>query len=109
MSEREETIEGKSCMSGVSHTKCPYRFSHVCRLKWEQSRTHAGCSRNNNVHPYKFLWVELGLYRLMLGDLIMSYRWSAIYLWAEDISGMFMRFGFLICMVIGEQDCSQFW
>jgi hypothetical protein len=36
-----------------------------------------------------------------VGDLSRSYRWSAAYLWAEKVSKYLLRFGFLICMVIG--------
>jgi hypothetical protein len=43
------------------------------------------------------------------GDLDRLYGWSVAYLWAENISRILWRFGFLICMIIGEQGCYQFW
>jgi hypothetical protein len=41
----------------------------------------------------------------LTGDISRSYRWSATNLWVEDISRIVLRFGFLICMVIGGQVC----
>jgi hypothetical protein len=34
-------------------------------------------------------------------DVIRSYRWSGSNLWAEEVSSKLLRFGFLICMVVG--------
>jgi hypothetical protein len=70
---------------------------------------YTGCCRNNHVHPYKLFWEGEGPYMMMTGDLNRLYRWSATDLWEENISRILLRFGFLICMVIGEQGCSQFW
>jgi hypothetical protein len=81
---------------------------------------YVGCSGNNRVcmwvvvgtirctSMYNLFWVGTGPYRLT-GDVNRLYRWSTTDLWAEDISRILLRFGFLICMVIGEQGCSQFW
>jgi hypothetical protein len=46
------------------------------------------------------------MYRLT-GDVVRSYRWSATDLWAEEVSSKFLRFGFLIYMVIGGKGCPQ--
>jgi hypothetical protein len=43
----------------------------------------------------------------MTGDINMLFRTSTTNLWEEDISRDFLRFGFLICMVIGGQGCPQ--
>jgi hypothetical protein len=57
---------------------------------------------------YLIFWAGTDPYR-MTGDVSRPYRWSTIDLWVEEISIILLRFGFLICMVIGEQGCSQFW
>jgi hypothetical protein len=55
--------------------------------------------------PYihtKFIWVGADPY-MMTFDINKLYRWSIVDLWAGDISRDLLRFGFLICMVIGGQ------
>jgi len=57
---------------------------------------------------YLISWVGTDMYRLR-GDVNRPYKWSTTDSWVEDISRIFLRFGFLICMIIGEQGFPSFW
>jgi hypothetical protein len=58
---------------------------------------------------YLIFQESIDMYR-MIGDISRPYRWSTTDSFVEvipmDISEVSF---FLICMVIGEQGCSQFW
>jgi hypothetical protein len=79
-------------------------------------RVYMGCSGENNVYtqvPNKvnhiyFFWAGTDPYRLTC-DVNKSYKWSTTDSWTEDISRILLRFGFLICMVIGGQGCPHIW
>jgi hypothetical protein len=91
-------------------------IAYVCELHWAQWHMYTSCSKVNHVHPYKGFWEEAGMYMLIsttiqsdmnnnIGDVDMSYMWSATNLWEEGISRDLLRFDFLIFLVIGGQGC----
>jgi hypothetical protein len=124
----EEKSQGVNCME-VSIQGFLYLYTSCrkakCVCTWLQegeSHMYIGCSGHNHIYvgcsgekcictqvavrriTYIVFWEGAGLYRLT-GDIIRSYRWSATDLWAEEVSSKLLRFGFLICMVIGGQGC----
>jgi hypothetical protein len=81
-------------------------FMHACCSG--KSRVYAGCSGAKRVCTrvairriiYIVFLVGEGMY-MQTSDVIKFYRWSGSNLWVEEVSSKLLRFGFLICMVIG--------
>jgi hypothetical protein len=57
---------------------------------------------------YIFLWEGEGPY-ILISDIIVSYWWSAIDLWAEEVSSKLLRFGFLFVWLLDNKVVIRFW